>query len=79
MKIMKRINKYFVWALLLGAIALGFTSCDLDEHNPSGEGASAVFATEHNFFCKEAIRTAGSKKANKAKRYNKKSFFDTIS
>ena len=46
MKIMKRINKYFVWALLLGATALGFTSCDLDEHNPSGEGASAVFATE---------------------------------
>ena len=43
---MKRINKYFVWALLLGATALGFTSCDLDENNPSGEGVSAVFATE---------------------------------
>ena len=43
---MKRINKYFIGALLLSATALGFTSCDLDENNPSGEGASAVFATE---------------------------------
>ena len=42
---MKRINKYFVWALLLGATALGFTSCDLDEYNPSSEGAAATFAT----------------------------------
>ena len=43
---MKLFNKYFVGALLLGACSLGFTSCDLDEYNPSNEGADAVFATE---------------------------------
>ena len=32
-------------ALLLGATSLSFTSCDLDEYNPSNEGAEAVFAT----------------------------------
>ena len=43
---MKLFNKNFVGALLLGACSLGFTSCDLDEYNPSNEGADAVFATE---------------------------------
>ena len=43
---MKLINKYFIGALLLGATSLGITSCDLDEYNPSSEGASATFATE---------------------------------
>jgi hypothetical protein len=43
---MKRINQYFIGALLLGATSLGFTSCDLDEYNPSSEGATATFATE---------------------------------
>lgn len=42
---MKLFNKYIVGALLLGASSLGFTSCDLDEYNPSNEGADAVFAT----------------------------------
>ena len=32
--------------MLLGTCTLGLTSCDLDEYNPSGEGANAVFATE---------------------------------
>lgn len=43
---MKYINQYFIGAVLLGASSLGLTSCDLDEYNPSSEGASAVFATE---------------------------------
>jgi len=43
---MKLFNKYFVGALLLGASSLGLTSCDLDEYNPSNEGADAVFASE---------------------------------
>ena len=43
---MKRINQYIIGAMLLGTCTLGLTSCDLDEFNPSGEGASAVFATE---------------------------------
>ncbi len=43
---MKLFNKYFMGALLLGATSLSFTSCDLDEYNPSNEGAEAVFATE---------------------------------
>ena len=42
---MKIFNKYFVGVLLLGS-TLGLTSCDLDEYNPSSEGADAVFATE---------------------------------
>lgn len=42
---MKSFNKYFVGALLLGA-TLGFTSCDLDEYNPSSESSENVFATE---------------------------------
>ena len=42
---MKLFNKYFVGALLLGASSLGLTSCDLDEYNPSNEGADAVFAS----------------------------------
>lgn len=43
---MKRYNKYFIGALLLGTCSLGLTSCDLDEYNPSSEGATAVFATQ---------------------------------
>lgn len=43
---MKYINQYFIGAVLLGASSLGLASCDLDEYNPSSEGASAVFATE---------------------------------
>jgi len=43
---MKKFNKYFVGALLLGATTMGLTSCDLDEYNPSSEGADAVFATQ---------------------------------
>ena len=42
---MKSFNKYFVGALFLGA-TLGFTSCDLDEYNPSSESSENVFATE---------------------------------
>lgn len=42
---MKIFNKYIMGTLLLGAATLGFTSCDLDEYNPSGEGADQVFAT----------------------------------
>ena len=43
---MKRFNLYIIGAMLLGTCTLGLTSCDLDEFNPSGEGANAVFATE---------------------------------
>ena len=43
---MKTFNKYFVGALILGATTLGFTSCDLDEYNPSSETADAVFETQ---------------------------------
>ena len=43
---MKRFNQYYIGALLLAATSFGFTSCDLDEYNPSSEGASATFATE---------------------------------
>lgn len=43
---MNKFNKYFVGALLLCATATGLTSCDLDEFNPSSEGADAVFATQ---------------------------------
>ena len=43
---MKRYNQYFIGALLLTATSIGLTSCDLDEFNPSSEGASATFATE---------------------------------
>lgn len=39
-------HHHIIGALLLGACSLGVTSCDLDEYNPSSEGANAVFATE---------------------------------
>ena len=42
---MKHINQYFIGALLLSATALSFTSRDLDEYNPSSEGATATFAS----------------------------------
>lgn len=38
-------NKNIVGALLMGAATLTVSSCDLDEYNPSGEGADEVFAT----------------------------------
>ena len=43
---MKTFNKYFVGALILGATTLGFSSCDLDEYNPTSETADAVFETQ---------------------------------
>ncbi len=43
---MKNITKYLFGALIFGATSFSLTSCDLDEYNPSGEGADAVFATE---------------------------------
>ncbi len=43
---MKTINKYIVGTLLLGAATMGLNSCDLDEYNPSGEGADEVFVYE---------------------------------
>lgn len=43
---MKKINKYLMGALLLGTTAFTFSSCNLDEYNPSGEGADEVFATQ---------------------------------
>ena len=42
---MKLMKKYITGVLLLGAVAFGFTSCNLDEYNPSGEDADAVFST----------------------------------
>ena len=42
---MKRFNQYIVGALLLVG-SLGFASCDLDEFNPSNEGAETVLSTE---------------------------------
>lgn len=42
---MKRTNKYLIGALLVGATSFSMSSCDLDEYNPSGEGANEVFAT----------------------------------
>ena len=42
---MKNFNKYII-AALLGGTTMGFTSCSLDAHNPSNEGADAVFVTE---------------------------------
>lgn len=42
---MKIFNKYIMGSLLFGAATLSFTSCDLDEYNPSGETADEVFAT----------------------------------
>ena len=42
---MKNFNKYII-AALLGGTTMGFTSCSLDEYNPSNEGADAVFVTE---------------------------------
>lgn len=41
---MKKINKYMMAALLVGS-TLGFSSCSLEEYNPSGSGADEVFAT----------------------------------
>ena len=43
---MKKFNKYFIGGLLFVATAVSLTSCDLDEYNPSSEGADAVFATQ---------------------------------
>lgn len=37
--------KYIAGALLFGAATFSLTSCDLDEYNPSGEGADQVFKT----------------------------------
>lgn len=42
---MKIFNKYILGSLLFGAATLSLTSCDLDEYNPSGQGADEVFAT----------------------------------
>ncbi|MCM1078466.1 MAG: RagB/SusD family nutrient uptake outer membrane protein [Bacteroidales bacterium] len=42
---MKIFNKYIMGALVLGTATLGLQSCDLDEYNPSGEGADAVYTT----------------------------------
>lgn len=42
---MKRFNQYIIGALLLVG-SLSFASCDLDEYNPSNEGAATVLATE---------------------------------
>jgi hypothetical protein len=42
---MKRFNQYIVGALLLVG-SLSFASCDLDEYNPSNEGAETVLGTE---------------------------------
>ena len=42
---MKRFNQYILGALLLVG-SLSFASCDLDEYNPSNEGAETVLATE---------------------------------
>ena len=42
---MKRFNQYILGALLLVG-SLSFASCDLDEYNPSNEGAESVLATE---------------------------------
>lgn len=41
---MNKINQYMMAALLMGS-TLGFSSCSLEEYNPSGEGADEVFAT----------------------------------
>lgn len=41
---MKNFNKYII-AALLGSSAFGFTSCGLDEYDPSGEDADKVFVT----------------------------------
>lgn len=43
---MKRINHYIAGAVLISACSFGISSCSLDEYNPSGEGADAVFVTE---------------------------------
>lgn len=43
---MRIFNKYFMGALLLSTCSFGLVSCNLDEYNPSGEGANAVFNTE---------------------------------
>ena len=43
---MKRINKYIAAALFGGITAVGFTSCDLDEYNPSNQGSDAVLVTQ---------------------------------
>ena len=42
---MKKYNKYFVGAMLAGAMTLSLTSCDLEEYNPGGETADEVFQT----------------------------------
>lgn len=40
-----KFNKYIAGAFIIGATALTVTSCDLDEYNPSGEGADQVFSS----------------------------------
>lgn len=42
---MKKIAKYILGAMFVGTTTLSFTSCDLDEYNPSGETADEVFKT----------------------------------
>lgn len=42
---MKKYNKYFLGAMLAGAMTLSLTSCDLEEYNPGGETADEVFQT----------------------------------
>lgn len=42
---MKIFNKYTMGALVLGAATFSLQSCDLDEYNPHGSGADAVYAT----------------------------------
>lgn len=42
---MKNYNKYII-AALLGGATMGFSSCSLDEYNPSNSGADAVFETK---------------------------------
>lgn len=42
----KFFNKYIAGTLFMGAATLTFSSCDLEEYNPSGEGADEVFATQ---------------------------------
>lgn len=41
---MKILNK-FLYAAVLAGTTLSFSSCNLDEYNPSGEGADEVFVT----------------------------------
>lgn len=42
---MKNISRYLLGTLITVATVSTFTACNLDEYNPSGEGADEVFAT----------------------------------